>query len=341
MLELQQLAEQKNPREVWDYAVGGSASETTLRRNRAALDRLAIEQRVLVDVRSVDLSTELLGMSLPMPLLVAPMGSLYRFCPEGDIEIARGANSRGVPATVSGVCGWPMEQIATASGGPLLFQLYFHGNREWAAARLDRVQSRPEYKAICLTVDVATYSRRDRDIVNRYGARSSTSRDGLPEPHGPNADYPAGLTWDDVAWLRQQVRLPFGLKGIAHPDDALRALDYGCDFIWVSNHGGRQLDSGRATIDSLQRVAAVVQGRAPIIVDGGFQRGTDVLKGIALGASAVAMGKACAWGLMAGGAEGTAAMLQIIHEELRIAMALSGHTALAQLGPDSVGVVEY
>jgi isopentenyl diphosphate isomerase/L-lactate dehydrogenase-like FMN-dependent dehydrogenase len=341
--ELQRLAEAKLPKEVWDYANGGSASETTLRRNRAALAKWAIEQRVLVDVRSIDLSVDFLGYTMPIPVIVAPMGSLYRFWDKGDIEMARGAGREGVVATVSGVCGWPMEDIAEAATAPLIFQLYHHGPRDWVEPRLERVMRCPQYMAICLTVDNAIYSRRDRDLFNRFAAssRANRSRANLPEMPGPDHDYVQSLTWDDVDWLKSICRLPFGLKGIGTAEDARRALDHGVDFIWVSNHGGRQLDDARATIDVLQEVAEAVAGRVPIVVDGGFQRGTDVIKGVALGATAVAMGKACSWGLTMGGPEGIAGFLKILREELRIAMGLSGNTCMRELKPGILRRVDY
>jgi glycolate oxidase len=341
--ELEQLAEAKLPKEIWDYANGGSASETTLRRNRSALARWALEQRVLVDVRSIDLTVDFLGKTLPMPVVVAPMGSLYRFWDRGDVEMARGAGGEGVVATVSGVCGWPMEEIAANAAAPLIFQLYHHGDREWAKARLERVQSCSQYMAICLTVDNAIYSRRDRDLFNRFAASSRANREkvSLPELPGPDHDYVQGLTWDDVDWLKSVVRVPFGLKGIGSAADARIALDHGVDFLWVSNHGGRQLDDARATSDVLLDVVDAVAGRVPIVVDGGFQRGTDVIKGRALGATVVAMGKACSWGLTLGGAEGIAAMLRILKEEMRIAMGLSGNTSMRQLTPAALRRVDY
>src|SRR5581483_3626586 len=336
MGELERMAQYRLPKHVWDYANGGAGSEATLRRNRAALARLAIEQRVLVDVRNIDLSVDFLGVRLPMPAIVAPMGGLFRFWPQGELEMARGAGRDGCMATVSGVCRWPVEQVAEAATGPLLFQLYHNGPREWVQAKLERVHSCPVYKAVCLTVDVPLYGRRDRDLDNRYGARASEETQELPEPKPPDPEYPAQHTWADVDWLRQHVRLPFGLKGILSAADARIALDHGVDFIWVSNHGGRQLDSARATVEALPDVAEVVAGRVPIVVDGGFTRGSDVVKGLALGATVVAMGKAASWGLAAGGADGIAAMLRIIREETRLAMGLSGHTSMRELTPDVV-----
>jgi glycolate oxidase len=341
MSQLEQLAERLEPW-AYHYLMGGSASEATLRRNRRALERLALEQSILVDVREMDLSTELFGLTLPMPVIVAPMGSLHRFWPEGDLAMARGAGRDGALSTVTGVCAWPIEQIADEASGPLIFQLYWQGDRDWTAARLERVHSRAQYKAIALTVDSAVYSRRDRDLAGNFVANASTGgRAGLPEPANPEPRYPMRLTWEDADWLRSRTTLPLGLKGVMTAADARRAVEHGMDFMWVSNHGGRQLDDGRATIDAVREVVQAVAGRVPVIVDGGFTRGTDVIKGLALGATAVAMGKACAWGLAAAGSDGIQQMLRIIREELRIGLALSGHTRIGQLTPGCVRRIDY
>jgi 4-hydroxymandelate oxidase len=192
-------------------------------------------------------------------------------------------------------------------------------------------------------VDNAIYSRRDRDLFNRFaaGSRGSKDRAHLPEQPGPDHDRALYLTWDDVDWLRGIVRLPLGIKGIGSGEDARIALDHGVDFIWVSNHGGRQLDDARATIDVLPEVVEAVGGRVPIVVDGGFQRGTDVIKGKALGATVVAMGKAASWGLTMGGADGISAMLRILREEIGIAMRLSGNTCIRTLVPSALRRVDY
>jgi isopentenyl diphosphate isomerase/L-lactate dehydrogenase-like FMN-dependent dehydrogenase len=303
---------------------------------RRGLDRLALEQRILVDVREIDLSTELLGVPLPMPILIAPVGGLFRIHPAGDPEMARGAGRGGGMMVLSGVAGFSLEEVAAAAEGPLMFQIYHHGDRAWAAEWLGRVQ-RAGFNLICLTVDTPVYSRRERDIRNRYSAR--TRREGSlihPDPL-----YPARLTWDDVRFLRQIISVPFGLKGVLHVEDAERCLREGLDFIWVSNHGGRQLDDTRASIDALADIAAVVKGRVPIIVDGGFRRGTDVIKALALGATAVAMGRVPVWGLAAGGADGVAQALKILREEMLLGLAMAGKTSVRGLPRDMIRTLDY
>jgi isopentenyl diphosphate isomerase/L-lactate dehydrogenase-like FMN-dependent dehydrogenase len=308
------------PPDVLAYAVGGSASEATLERNRYALQHLAIEQHVLMGVKSIDTHTEFLGMALPSPIIVAPMGGMPRFHPGGDLEMARGATADGGMTVVAG--GAPnLEEIGAGASGPLMFQLYWLGDRDWVRERLSHVTD--AYKAFCLTVDAAAYSRRERDIVLNVPVRR---RAALP-------DTQSGLTWDDVDWVRQQLPLPFGLKGIMTAHDALLALEHGVEFIWISNHGGRQLDDGRATIDALIEIAEVVGGRVPLIVDSGFRRATDAMKALALGATLVAFGRTIAWGLAAGGTDGVQRVLRLLNEELIINMKLAGQTSTSRMSP--------
>jgi 4-hydroxymandelate oxidase len=195
------------------------------------------------------------------------------------------------------------------------------------------------YISVCLTVDTQLYSRRERDIVNRYSPRQAMSF--APNPRGPDSNYQARLTWADVEWLKKTTRLPLGLKGIMTVRDAKRAIDTGVEVIWVSNHGGRQLDHTQATIDGLPAIVDAVGGRAAIVIDGGFRRGTDVIKAVALGANVVAMGRAILWGLAADGADGVASALDILRQELRTSMGLSGQTSVRGLRPDSIFKVEY
>ena len=310
------------PPDALAYATGGSASEATLERNRRALQHLAIEQRVLAGVKSIDTTTSFLGLSLPSPIIVSPMGGMYRFHPDGDVEMARGATRDGGLTVVAG--GAPgLDKIAAAATGPLMFQLYWLGDRDWVAEKLQTVRA-AGYKAFCLTVDAAAYSRRERDIVLNMPVRRAA---------GPLPDTQSSLTWDDVDWVKDQIPLPFGLKGIMTAQDAAIALDHGVDFIWVSNHGGRQLDDGRATIDALTEIADVINGQVPLIVDSGFRRGTDAIKALALGASLVSFGRTVLWGLAVGGADGVQAVLRLLNEEVIINMKLAGQRSTSQLAP--------
>ncbi|HEX6081690.1 MAG TPA: alpha-hydroxy acid oxidase [Methylomirabilota bacterium] len=331
--EIHRAARARLPRTSYNFGAGGTETETTLRRNRRSLRRLAIRQDVLVDVRQIDLSTSLLGIPLSWPVVIAPMGGLVLFHPEGDAEMARGAAKADTLQFLSGATGWSVEAVAAASPGPKMFQLYHMGDRAWVADLLARVEA-SGYLCVCLTVDVQVYSRRERDIVARFSPREAMSK--APNPRPPDSEYPARLTWADVEWLRKTTRLPIGLKGIMTTRDARRAVDAGVELIWVSNHGGRQLDSTQASIDALPAVADTVAGAASIIVDGGFARGTDVIKGLAWGANAVAVGRTALWGLAADGAAGVACTMDILRREIRTSMALAGQTSVRGLTRDVV-----
>jgi isopentenyl diphosphate isomerase/L-lactate dehydrogenase-like FMN-dependent dehydrogenase len=331
--EIRRAAKQVLPPGPWAFGAGGAETETTLRRNRQAIQRLAIRQRVLVDVRNVDLTTTFLGMELPLPIAIAPMGSLILFHPQGDVEMVRGAAPSKNLAVVSGVTGWPVEEVAQAAKGPLIFQLYFGGPRSWAQELLARVEA-SGYHAVCLTVDLQRYGRRERDLHLRFDPREA--RKLAPNAQPPDMDYQARLTWDDVAWLRSILRVPLGIKGIMTAEDAKLAVAAGVKIIWISNHGGRQLDSTQATIDVLPEIAETVAGRAEIIIDGGFRRGTDVIKALALGANIVAMGRTMLWGLAADGAAGVNRTLQLLRDELETSLALCGQTSVRELKPSLI-----
>ena len=331
--EIRREARKLLPREVYNFGAGGSETETTLRRNRRALDRLVIRQNVLVDVRDIDLTTSLLGLPLSWPVAIAPMGGLVLFHPEGDVEMGRGAALADTLQFLSGATGWSVEDVAKGSTGPKMFQLYHHGDRTWVADLLAQVEA-SGYHAVCLTVDTQLYSRRERDILARWNPRDAMSK--APNPRGPDSNYQARLTWDDVCWLMKTTKLPVGLKGIMTVPDATRAVAEGVRIVWVSNHGGRQLDHTQASIDALPPIVDAVAGAAAIVVDGGFTRGTDVVKALARGADVVAVGRTALWGLAVGGAEGVANALDILRLELRTTMGLCGQTSVRRLGRDLV-----
>jgi len=331
--EIRREAKKVLPREVWNFGAGGSETETSRKRNRRSLDRLAIRQHVLVDVRQIDLATSLVGVPLSWPVAIAPMGGLVLFHPEGDVEMGRGGARSDTLQFLSGATGWPVEDVAKGSTGPKMFQLYHHGDRAWVADLLARVEA-SGYSSVCLTVDTQLYSRRERDIAARWSPREAMQK--APNPRGPDSNYQARLTWDDVRWLMKTTKLPVGLKGIMTVRDAARAVAEGVRIVWVSNHGGRQLDHTQATIDALPPIVDAVAGSADIVIDGGFTRGTDVLKALAWGAKVVAVGRAALWGLAAGGAEGVGNAMDILREELRTTMGLCGQTSVKRLERDLI-----
>jgi isopentenyl diphosphate isomerase/L-lactate dehydrogenase-like FMN-dependent dehydrogenase len=308
----------------WDYLVGGSESETTLRRNRYAFDKVAFRPRVLVDVTTVDTSTVFLGHKLRIPAILAPIGSLQVFDPEGAVAVTRAATEFGVMHCVSTATLPALEETAKATETPKIFQLYVHGDEQWVEDIIGRVKS-SGYAALALTVDVAHYSRRERPMLSRYVP--PTRRVGS----APERRFQAQLTWDTLDKIKELAGLPFMLKGVQTAEDAEIAVQHGVDYIWVSNHGGRQIDHGLGSLDTLPEIVAAVDGRARIIVDGGVQRGGDILKAVALGADVVALGRLQGWGLAAAGGPGVVRMLEILEDELVSAMGLMGLTSIDQV----------
>ncbi len=311
-------------RSVWNYVTGAAESETTLRRNRHSLDCHALRPRILRDVRTVDTGGSFLGHQLRIPCLLAPIGSLESITPEGGIAVAKAAAEFGVVNLVSTVTTPGLEDIAASADHPKIFQIYIRGDEAWTDRLIDRARN-AGYAALALTVDSAYYGRRERQLITgwlppslrRYGANDRILQ--------------AGLTWEWMDRMRERGGLPFILKGIQTAEDAEIAVQRGIDGIYVSNHGGRQLDQGQGTLDILKEVVEVVQGEAQIVVDGGFVRGTDVLKALALGADAVGLGRFQGWALAAGGREVLVRALEILEAEIRNAMGLIGVSSLDQL----------
>ncbi len=300
----------------WDYLIGGTETETTLRRNRQALDSIAFRPRVLRNVEVIDTTSSLLGRPVRLPVMIAPMGSMESFTPGGGAAAALAAAEFGVPLMLSCVCQPPLEDVAAAAPDILrIFQLYVRGDHTYVDEYVRRAVD-AGYQAFCLTVDVAIYSRRERDLAKRYMPRSRSRADGY--------GFQAALSWDDVKRFKDKHDIPLAIKGIATAEDALIALEHGVEIIYVSNHGGRQLDHGRGSIDVLPEVVQAVAGRAVVIVDGGFMRGTDIVKAIALGAQAVGIGKLAGLGLAAADEAGLVRTLEILEDEVRICLGLLG-----------------
>lgn len=337
--EIIQSARAKLSTQAWDYSFGGADTETTLRRNRTAFEYVALRPRVLRDVRARDASTTFLGHPLSLPVMLAPIGGPQNYDPEGALACARAADQVGTIAFIGTLSSPAMEEVRAGSKGPLMFQLYVRGDREWMKALIQRVE-RAGFAGLCLTVDSASYGRRERDLHKRFfrgdgGGQPNLA--GLPGSDGAGSrDHQAGLTWDDVDWLRETTSLPLMLKGILSPEDAELAVHHGVAVVYVSNHGGRQLDHAPATMDVLPEIVQAVQGRAEVLVDGGFMRGTDVVKAVALGARAVLIGKLMAWALGAGGAAGVARALEILKTEMLVTMANIGVRSVAEIGPACV-----
>ena len=307
----------------WDYLMGGADTESTVKRNRQGLDSLAFRPRVLNDISGLDLSATVFGQKLRIPVLLAPIGSLQDLHPEGGAESARGAAEFGTISILSSVCQPGLEAVAKAAPGRnRIFQLYVRGDDEWIDDHVRRaIES--DYTAFCLTVDLDHYGRRERDISKRY---LSTARRAAE-----NEIFQERFNWDNVKRFKDNHDIPLILKGIATAEDAAQAMALGVDGIYVSNHGGRQLDHGRASIDVLPEVVAEAGGKATVIVDGGIMRGTDVVKAMALGADAVGIGRLLGLGISAAGQTGIVRALELLEIEIRTCLGLLGVTGYAEL----------
>jgi len=311
----------------WDYLIGAAETETSRNRNRIALDGWAFRPRVLNDVSEVRIERTFMGSRLRMPVVLPPIGSIQVFEAGGGASVAEAVDQFGTMMILSSVCLPDFEAVAKVGSAPKVFQLYLLGDEAWMDDHIARAIE-AGYVGFCLTVDTQVYSRRERDILKRHvpasGRRSGASDFGNQ----------AKMTWATVEHVKRTFDIPLYLKGVNVADDAKRALDTGADVIWVSNHGGRQLDHCRGCLDALQEVAAAVAKRAPVIVDGGFMRGTDVIKGLCLGADAVATGRLEALAMAAGGAAAVLRALEILEFEIKTNMALLGVASLDALGPE-------
>ena len=320
--EIVQAARRNLPQDVWDYLTGGAESETTMRRNRLGFDSLALRPRVLIDVSKIDTSTTFLGQKLRIPVMLAPIGSLQTITPEGGVAVAKAAAEFGTMNFVSSVTQPTLEEIAASTNHPKIFQLYIRGGLDWCAEIIGRVKQ-AGYMALCLTVDTAHYSRRERPLLNRWQPPSRRTETGRI--------FQAMLTWEMADAIKKIAGMPLIIKGIATAEDAKLAVEHGIDVIYISNHGGRQLDHGRGTIETLPEIVEAAAGKAEIVLDGGITRGTDIVKALALGANAVTIGKLQGWGLGAGGKAGLVRVLELLEEELIVDMALLGVTRIDQI----------
>src|SRR5262245_42395801 len=361
--DLRALARARLPRMVFDYIDGGADDELTLRRNEARLADIELIWDALVDVSAVDTGATLMGERMALPFFISPTAASRLFHPRGgEIAVARAAHKAGVAYACSTLASTTLEDIAAAApNGPKWFQVYVWKDRGLVEEMLARARA-AGFGAIILTVDVPVAGNRERDYANRFTippkVNWSTATQTLARPgylwdlmttprigaanfahikiNGGlmqfiNAQFDRSVSWDDARWLREQWGGKFAVKGLSTPDDARRAVAIGADVVWVSNHGGRQLGVAPATIDTLPAIAEAVRGDAEIVFDGGVRRGTDVVKALALGANAVALGRAYLWGLAAGGQAGVTRALSLMEEELRRAMALLGRTSIGAL----------
>jgi 4-hydroxymandelate oxidase len=320
----------------WDYYAGGAGDEVSLTDARVAWDGVRLRPRVLVDVAERDLSATAFGQNLAHPVIVAPMAAHDLAHADAERATARGAADAGALLVLSTISAVPMEEVAaTAPDAPRWFQLYPPSDREACRALVDRAVG-AGYSAMAVTVDLPLPGNRERDRRSKFVLHMGVH---LPEDQPTDergiVELPT-FAWEDLDWLRSICPVPLVAKGILRADDAERAVAAGCDGIWVSNHGGRQLDTAIAGIQALPEIAAAVGDRALLVVDGGVRRGIDVLKGLALGANLVAVGRPILWGLAVGGADGVRHVLEIVRDELSLAMALAGARSIREITPDLI-----
>ena len=369
--DFRQTAKKRLPRMIFDYIDGGADDEVTLHRNQNSFSKFQLMPRVLRDVGDIDLSTTVLGQKIDLPIIIAPTGQTRMFHHTGETAVARAAAKAGTIYSLSSVSSTSIEDTAKASDGPKWFQIYVWRDREVTREFMARCRE-SGYHALCLTVDLPVHGNRERDLRNNLTFPASltpkTVADVLCHPrwlyhyltepkieianvtgssHGDVSDegglldyitrqFDPTVNWDDVAWMIEQWDGPFLIKGIVNPEDAKLAVELGVDGIVISNHGGRQLDFTPPTIEVLAEIAQAVDGRAEIILDSGLRRGTDVIKALALGATAVMIGRPYLYALAAGGEAGVDRMFELLRSEINRDMALLGCTKISDLTPDFI-----
>jgi 4-hydroxymandelate oxidase len=349
--EYERAAAERLPKMVYGYYVGGANDEHTLTDNRRAYDRIRLRPRMMMNVSQRSTATRIFDHQTNTPIMIAPTAFAGMAHADGELAIARAAGHTGTPMTLSTMSNYRLEDVSDAARDvPLWFQLYVYKDRSVTEALVKRVEA-AGYQALAVTVDTPLLGRREKDIRNEfhmpdgltaanfYGSgmehiEREISESGLASYI--KAQFDDSLTWEDIKWLQSITSLPILVKGVLRGDDAAQAVAHGASGIIVSNHGGRQLDTAIATIDALPDVVAAVGAQVEVYIDGGVRRGTDVLKAIALGAQGVMVGRPVLWGLAMDGEAGVAAVLNMLHEEFDLAMALCGCRSIAEITPDLI-----
>jgi (S)-mandelate dehydrogenase len=370
--DLRELARRRLPRIVFDFFDGGAEDEVTLRDNRASFERIRFAPTVLRDVAEVDASTEILGGPSNYPLVIAPVGGIGMGWPGGDLAIARAAASCGIPFTLSTAATVSLEEVAEKAPGRLWFQLYVLYDRDFTDRLVERARA-AGYEALVVTVDLPVGGKRERDthnglvlpfrpgwrellagithpswalriaaaggipeLINMRGLAGQQRADMISTASSVGRQHDASFDDDGLARLRDMWKGKLIVKGVLRAEDAARALRLGADAVWLSNHGGRQLDGAIAAVDALPAVALALGGKLPILIDGGVRRGADAIKARALGAEAVAIGRPTLYGVAAAGEAGARRALEILTDEIERTLRLSGARALAEVGPDLI-----
>jgi 4-hydroxymandelate oxidase len=350
LYDYEALARGKLTSMAYDYYASGAHDEITLRENHDAYDRIRLRYRVLRDISRRATATTVLGHPLRMPVIVAPTAFHKLAHPDGEVATVRATGNAGTLMILSTLSTTSIEDVMAAATGPVWFQLYVYKDRAATEALVRRAEA-AGCSALVLTVDAQIWGRRERDVRNRFQLPPGLSvknltpsgKEEFPEAQGSGlAAYVASLfdqtlAWRDVEWLCGLTTLPVLLKGIVHPEDARLAVEHGAAGIIVSNHGGRQLDTAPATIEALPDIIEAVDGRIEVLIDGGIRRGTDVIKALAYGAKAVAVGRPVLWGLAAGGQSGVERVLELLRFEVDLAMGLCGCASVGEIDRSLIG----
>ncbi len=329
--EYEPLAKERLSKSKYDFIAGGATDEITLQRTRRILDAIVLRPKVMEDVSVIDTSTTVLGHKISFPVMPAPSGAHGRAHPDAELATVGATGDAGTVMLLSSGSTFTMEEVAQAATGPIWFQQYFYTDRGMTVEVAHRAEE-AGFSAICLTLDIKTTSKRERNIRNEY----------VP-PQTGNYQWASNLvrdpaaSWDYLEWLASKTSLPIVMKGIMTGEEAARCGQYGAKAIVVSNHGARQLDTTFATVEVLPEVVDAVDGQVEVYMDGGIRRGSDIVKAVALGARAVLIGRPLFWGLAVDGQAGVGNVLQILKDELEMTMTLCGRPTLASLDRTLLG----
>ncbi len=327
--EFYQIAKKVTPLNTWDYIIGGADTETTVKKNRYALDKYSFKPRVLRNVKDINTNINLFGHDFSLPIFFAPIGSMQDFVKDGALNSTLSAYDNKIFHMLSSTWSGGVEVVGQSVDYPKVYQLYIRGDKTWIDNQISKALDNG-FIALCLTVDLDAYGRRERDLLKRY---KTTSRKTATGP-----EYQMMFSWDDVKRIKNKFKIPIILKGIATTDDAEIAVKEGIDVIYISNHGGRQLDYGIGGADLIEPISKTVNKKAKIFFDGGICRGTDVIKAISLGADCVGLGRLQCYAAATNGRNGLNKMIEILSSEILICMRLLGVNNLKTL--DKKYVVE-
>jgi 4-hydroxymandelate oxidase len=349
IFEYEALAKTRLPQPEYDFIAGGAADEITLKRTREVFDAIMLRPRMLVDISQRDLSTTVLGQRIAFPIMVDPAGHHGRAHPEAELATARAAGAMGTVMILSSGSTYTLEDVAKAATGPIWFQQYLYKDRGFTKQMAQRAKD-AGYTALCLTLDSTVRAKRERNIRNNYSNAPSPNYAGLQlqemswtfssdAPRGANDLIDRAATWPYLDWLADNTPLPLVVKGIMTGEDARQCVEHGVKGVIVSNHGARQLDTTFASVEVLPEVVEAVDGRLEVYLDGGIRRGTDVLKALALGARAVLIGRPLFWGLAVDGESGLRAVIQMLRDELEMAMGMCGRPTVRSIDISLLGTV--